>query len=578
MLTTIAILTINQQSWVLFCSLRPSSWFSVGDACGTGSAASLARQSKPRTHLVCTSTSTAIANLPQVTTLPSQTRPWPKYLPHFAHPRNVPRKWLHSIPFLAYLGLSTRVPNTSDPSLMSRSVLIDVTPKRPSTVQITHIPAPSKVDDAKTTSHRGLTSITFYPDSPTGSSAPSTPALSECDVLSPRSETMPLTPRLSFEEGVEVGTPSPSLLPVFCPSGPLDSFRIQAPPPVQPQESKPAPSSVPDVPEIIEPVARPSSPTVTISIHTTLPSQMIARARPGSTASVPPNIVLTSVPQRPKQADEPLSPSHMLAVPSPRSVRRQPPKQRSQRPITPPPAYEASKSTVDIWTQSTPSTAPDPPRTRHHSRQHTLKRPPPPPPKPIIPLDLEPVYPSRDTEAEVTPATVPGPSFALRRPPPPPIKPVMPFDLEPIYPEEKCEKDQIRYSQYDVREKEEVESPTSATLFFKALVEKGKREMQSLRGEREEKGREESKWGGISIGARMSALAKRAKRAVERELDSESEEGAVAFTPGFPRPGSGWPSSSVGTAKPQGVVMPLKASEVRRAKELVFVIGDEEDL
>lgn len=102
--------------------------------------------------------------------------------------------------------------------------------------------------------------------------------------------------------------------------------------------------------------------------------------------------------------------------------------------------------------------------------------------------------------------------------------------------------------------------------------------MQSLRGEREEKGREESKWGGISIGARMSALAKRAKRAVERELDSESEEGAVAFTPGFPRPGSGWPSSSVGTAKPQGVVMPLKASEVRRAKELVFVIGDEEDL
>jgi len=211
-------------------------------------------------------------------------------------------------------------------------------------------------------------------------------------------------------------------------------------------------------------------------------------------------------------------------------------------------------------------------------RQHTLKRPPPPPPKPIIPLDLEPVYPTKGTEAEVTPAPIPGPAFALRRPPPPPVKPVVPFELEPVYPEEKSEKGQIQYAQYDEREDEVVESPTSATMFFKALVEKGKREMQSLRKEMEENGREERKRGGMSIGARMSAFAKRAKRAVERELDSEDEEGVVVHSPGTPVSGSGWPSSIVGTPILQGAVMPLMVSEARKERDMVFIIGDEEDL
>jgi CRISPR/Cas system-associated protein Cas5 (RAMP superfamily) len=183
---------------------------------------------------------------------------------------------------------------------------------------------------------------------------------------------------------------------------------------------------------------------------------------------------------------------------------------------------------------------------------------------------------------EVTPAAIPGPVFTLRRPP---VKPVIPLDLEPMYHEQKSEKGQIRYSQYDERGDEEAQSPTSATtLFFKALVERGKREMQSLRNEVEEKGRqEEKKWGGIRIGARMSALAKRAKRAVERELDSEDEEEVevVPHSPGSPVPvpvsRSDWPRCTAGTAKTQGVVMPLKASEFRREKEMVFVIGDEED-
>jgi len=232
---------------------------------------------------------------------------------------------------------------------------------------------------------------------------------------------------------------------------------------------------------------------------------------------------------------------------------------------------------VEVWTQPTPATAPDARRARHHTRQHTLKRPPPPPPKPIIPLDLEPVYPSEGTEAEVTPATKYNPTFALRRPPPP-VKPIIPFDLEPVYQEEKSESGQIRYSQYDEHEDEEVESPTSATMFFKALVEKGKREMQSLRKEVEENGREEMKWGGINIGARMSALARRARRVVERELDSEDDEEVVTPSPGSPVFRSGWPSSPVGTARAQGVVMPLSVSEVRKEREMVFVIGDEEDL
>lgn len=226
---------------------------------------------------------------------------------------------------------------------------------------------------------------------------------------------------------------------------------------------------------------------------------------------------------------------------------------------------------MGIWTRPTP-TAPDPLRA-NHTRQYTLKRPPPPPPKPIIPLDLEPVYPSKDTGAEVTPAPIPSPSFAFRRPPPPPVKPVIPFDLEPVYQEEKSERAQIRYSQYDEREDEEVESPTSATMFFKTLVEKGRREMQNLRKENEEK-----KWGGISIGARMSSLAKRARRVVERELDSEEEEEVISLSPGSPVSRSDWPSSSVGTAEKQRVVMPLNASEVRKEREMVFVIGDEEDL
>jgi hypothetical protein len=233
---------------------------------------------------------------------------------------------------------------------------------------------------------------------------------------------------------------------------------------------------------------------------------------------------------------------------------------------------------VDVWTLPTPATAPDPLRGRHHTRQYTLKRPPPPPPKPIIPLDLEPVYPSKDTEAEVTPAPNPGPAFALSRPPPPPVKPVVPFELEPVYQEEKSEKGQIRYSQYDIREDEEVESPTSATVFFKALVEKGKREMQSLRKEMRENGREERKWGRMSIGARMSAFAKRAKRAVERELDSGDEEEVIILSPGSPVSRGGWPSGNVGTPKPQEVVMPLNVNEVRRERENIFIIGDEEDL
>lgn len=226
----------------------------------------------------------------------------------------------------------------------------------------------------------------------------------------------------------------------------------------------------------------------------------------------------------------------------------------------------------------TPATAPDPPRGKYHIRRHTLKRPPPPPPKPIIPLDLEPIYPLKDTEAEVTPAPTPGPAFALRRPPPPPVKPVVPFELEPVYPEEKSEKGQNRYPQYDNREDEGVESPTSPTMFFKALVEKGKREMQSLRKEMEENRREERKWGGMNIGARMSAFAKRAKRAVERELDSEDEEGVVILPQGSPVSRSGRPSSNVDTPILRGVVMPLIVSEVRKERDMVFIIGDEEDL
>ena len=150
-----------------------------------------------------------------------------------------------------------------------------------------------------------------------------------------------------------------------------------------------------------------------------------------------------------------------------------------------------------------------------------------------------------------------------------------------MYPESKNEKGHTRYSQYDDAENGEIESPTSPTsptMFFKALVEKGKREMQSLRREMEENGREERKWGGMSIGARMSAFAKRAKRAVERELDSESEEEVVVLSPGSPVSRSGWPSSDVGTPKLQGVVMPLEVIEVTKERERVFIIGDEEDL
>lgn len=230
---------------------------------------------------------------------------------------------------------------------------------------------------------------------------------------------------------------------------------------------------------------------------------------------------------------------------------------------------------MEAWTQLPLATTPDPLRARNHTRQHTLKRPLPPP-KPIIPLDLEPIYPSKGAEAEVTPAN-PGPAFALRRPLPP-VKPVIPFDLEPVYQEEKRESGQIRYSQYDEDEDEAVESPTSATMFFKALVEKGKREVQSLRKEMEESGREERKWGGINIGARMSAFAKRARRVVERELDSEDDDEVATPFPDSPVSRSGWPSSTVGTAEAQGVVMPLSANEIRKQREMVFVIGDEEDL
>jgi hypothetical protein len=145
-----------------------------------------------------------------------------------------------------------------------------------------------------------------------------------------------------------------------------------------------------------------------------------------------------------------------------------------------------------------------------------------------------------------------------------------------VYREEKIESSQIRYSQYDDDEDEDVESPTSATMFFKALVEKGKREMQSLRKEMEESRREERKWGGINIGARMSAFAPRARRVVEHELDSEDEE--VTPFPVSPVSRSGWPSSTACTAKAQGVVMPLNVSEIRKQREMVFVIGDEEDL
>ena len=460
---------------------------------------------------------------------------------------------------------------------MNRSIHIDVTQSRPSTVQITHIPSPTKVNGPKATSRGGLTSITFYPDSPTGSSSPSTPALSECEALSPRSETMPLTPRLSFEEGVKVVPSSPSHSG-FSSSTSLDSFRIQVPPlSAQGHVSKPAPISIADVPE---PVARPPSPTTTISIHTTLPSNMIGRVRSGPTAPVPPNIVLTSVPRRPLQLEAPLSPPHMLAVPSTQSVRKQRPRQQPRRPITPPPAYEAPENIVDVWTLPTPSAAPNPFRKTHHMRRHTLKRPPPPPPKPIIPLDLEPVYPSKGTEAEVTPTPDSAPAFALRRPTPPPVNVVVPFELEPVYPEEKSEKGHIRHSRYDDHEDEEVESPRSATMFFKALVEKGKREMQSLRKEMEENGSEERKWGGMSIGARMSAFAKRAKRAVERELDSEDEkdeEGVAVLSPGSPVSRSGWPSNNDSSPKVRGVVIPLEVSKVMKEREMVFIIGDEED-
>ena len=117
-------------------------------------------------------------------------------------------------------------------------------------------------------------------------------------------------------------------------------------------------------------------------------------------------------------------------------------------------------------------------------------------------------------------------------------------------------------------------------MFFKALVEKGKKEMQSLRKEMEERGREDGKWGGMSIGARMSAFAKRAKRAVERELDSEDErdeEEVTVLSPGSPVSRSGWPSSNVSTPKVQGVVIPLEVSKVMKEREMVFIIGDEED-
>ena len=147
-----------------------------------------------------------------------------------------------------------------------------------------------------------------------------------------------------------------------------------------------------------------------------------------------------------------------------------------------------------------------------------------------------------------------------------------------MYQEEKSESGQIRYSQYDEHEDEEVESPTSATMFFKSLVEKGKREMQSLKKEMEGSGREERKWGGINIGARMSALAKHARRVVERELDSEDDEEVATPFLNSPVLRSGWPTSTVGTAKAQGVVMPLSVSEIRKEREMVFVIGDEEDL
>ena len=76
----------------------------------------------------------------------------------------------------------------------------------------------------------------------------------------------------------------------------------------------------------------------------------------------------------------------------------------------------------------------------------------------------------------------------------------------------------------------------------------------------------------------MRAFAKRAKRAVEHELDSESEEEAVVPSLGPLVFRGGLPSSNVGTPKLQGVVMPLDVGEVTEEREMVFIIGDEEDL
>jgi len=179
--------------------------FSVGGECGIGSAEYLARQSRLRTYLVYTSTS--MDSLRQVTTLPSQTRPRPQFPPPPARPYSILREFSSSSHSSVYLSSPIRTPNISP---NNRSIHIDVNPSRPSTVQITHTPSPTKVNDAKATSRGGLTSITFYPDSPTGSSAPSTPALAECEALSPQSESMPLTPRLSFEEDVDMVPSSPS--------------------------------------------------------------------------------------------------------------------------------------------------------------------------------------------------------------------------------------------------------------------------------------------------------------------------------------------------------------------------------
>ena len=77
------MLTTHEQSWVSSCSLRPSLCFSVVGACGIGSAAWLARQSRPQTYLVCTST--YMNSLRQMTTSPSQTRPCPQCFPPSAH-------------------------------------------------------------------------------------------------------------------------------------------------------------------------------------------------------------------------------------------------------------------------------------------------------------------------------------------------------------------------------------------------------------------------------------------------------------------------------------------------------------